>query len=136
MGEACPKHCVLLLQLVVASKHLHHLARAVGVELGCQVADLSFELVDVVFGSLSDRSLCFSVVGSLAFQLGSCERRHAAGAGSRRSLLAVARGRLPLGARGVVLVGRRSLHSGHVGRDIVGGIHEVAGAVGSGIPIM
>jgi hypothetical protein len=55
---------------------------------------------------------------------------------SGRSLLADARGELPLGAREMVLVGRRLLHSRQLRKCIVSGTHEVASAVRNTVSIV
>ena len=105
--KSSAQNCVFLLKLVVPSHNVHQLAGRIALQLNGEVADLSFQGVDVILCSLTDGALGFTVIGSFPFELGGCERCDAASTCSGGTLLGACRAVLGLGARGVTVIGRR-----------------------------
>lgn len=80
MTEPSSKNDIFLLKLLVAFQSLHQFG--VGFVGGSQLGDASFQIFDVLFGSLTDRSLSLSVICPLPLELRRRECGDAASAGS------------------------------------------------------
>jgi hypothetical protein len=75
MVETAAENGILLLELFVALERLHE--PGAGIVGRGQLLNPAFQRIDMVLGSLSNRSLRLAIIGPLSLKLGSSQRRHA-----------------------------------------------------------